>query len=105
MTDPAVAVAAYSYQGSRWLADKTAVRMSGAPKVGIGELSRIARKKSPRAPRCCKEEVKLRGGRRGRCFCSRLSIFAIYQAGRDGSVDEASRTGRILSRVSLGRSS
>jgi hypothetical protein len=26
-------------------------RMSGPPKVGTGELSRIARKKSPRAPK------------------------------------------------------
>src|SRR5579863_8498686 len=51
-TDPAVAIAAYSYQGLRWLAERTAVRMSGPAKVGMGELSRIARKKRPNAPRC-----------------------------------------------------
>jgi hypothetical protein len=40
ITDPAVATAAYSYHGSRWVAARIAVKMSGAPKVGRGELSR-----------------------------------------------------------------
>src|SRR5580704_17588074 len=61
MTDPAVAVAAYSYQGSRWAADSTAVRMSGPLKVGMGELSRMAMKKSPNAPRWTRVEEKVRG--------------------------------------------
>src|SRR5579862_66730 len=51
-TDPAVADAAYSYQRGRWLAARTAVRMSGPAKLGIGELSRMANPNSPAAPRC-----------------------------------------------------
>src|SRR5271169_136864 len=51
MTEPAVATNAYSYQGSRWLAERIAVRMSGPANVGSGELSRMAREKRPRAPR------------------------------------------------------
>jgi len=35
--------------GSRWVAARIAVKMSGPPKVGRGELSRIAREKSPSA--------------------------------------------------------
>ena len=50
-TDPAVADAAYSYQRGLWLAARIAVRMSGPAKVGMGELSIIARAKSPAAPR------------------------------------------------------
>ena len=51
ITDPAVATTAYSYHGLRWVAARMAVKMSGPPNVGKGELSRIARKKSPSAPK------------------------------------------------------
>jgi len=47
MADPAVATAAYSYHGLRWAAARMAVRISGPPNVGKGELSRMARKNSP----------------------------------------------------------
>src|SRR5271163_4834028 len=56
-TDPAVATAAYSHQGLRWLPARIASRMSSPPKVGRGELSRIARKNRPNAPRCRKMRV------------------------------------------------
>jgi hypothetical protein len=59
MTDPAVAVRAYSNHGPRWLAARIAVRMSGPAKVGSGELSRIARKNRPSAPRCRNLVAKL----------------------------------------------
>src|SRR5580692_8276474 len=51
MVDPAVATETYSYHGSRRVVTRMARRMSGPPKVGTGELSRIVRKKSPNAPR------------------------------------------------------
>jgi hypothetical protein len=57
ITDPAVATAAYSYDGLRWLAARIAVKMSGPPNVGSGELSRMARKKSPNAPKWRNIEV------------------------------------------------
>jgi len=60
ITDPAVATAAYSYQGLRWVAARIAVKMSGPPNVGRGELSSIARKKSPSAPRWRNIEARLR---------------------------------------------
>src|SRR5579871_556904 len=57
-----------------------AVRMSGPAKVGIGELSRIARKKSPAAPRCRSVDNSV-GLRLLLWACkSRLSTLAIYQA-------------------------
>jgi hypothetical protein len=59
MTDPAVATAAYSYHGLRWVAARIAVKMSGPPNVGRGELSRIARKKSPSAPKWRNIELRL----------------------------------------------
>src|ERR1039458_2648631 len=58
VTDPAVATAAYSYPGSRWRAARIAVKMSGPPNVGRGELSRIARKRSPSAPKWRNIEVQ-----------------------------------------------
>ena len=58
ITDPAVATAAYSYQGLRWLAARIAVKMSGPPNVGSGELSTMAREKSPNAPKWRNIEVK-----------------------------------------------
>jgi hypothetical protein len=42
------------------VAASIAIRISGPPNVGIGELSRIARKKSPKAPKWLNIEVKLR---------------------------------------------
>src|SRR5580698_9326665 len=51
MVEPAVATAAYAYHGSRLVETRIATRISGPPKVGTGELSRIARKKSPNAPK------------------------------------------------------
>jgi hypothetical protein len=42
------------------VAARIAIRMSGPAKVGRGELSRIARKKSPNAPKWRKVEVRLR---------------------------------------------
>src|ERR1700679_1414177 len=57
ITDPAVATAAYSYHGLRWLAARIAVKMSGPPNVGSGELSRMARKKRPNAPKWRNIEV------------------------------------------------
>jgi len=65
--DPAFATAAYSYYGLRWLAARIAVRMSGPPNVGRGELSTIARKKSPSAPKRRNIEVTP-CPRRGRVF-------------------------------------
>ncbi len=59
MTEPAVATAAYSYQGLRWLAARIAVRISGPPNVGSGELSKMARKKSPNAPKWRNIDVTL----------------------------------------------
>src|SRR5665213_3731080 len=52
MVDPAVATATYSYHGLGRVVTRIARRIAGPPKVGTGQLSRIARKKSPRAPRC-----------------------------------------------------
>src|ERR1700681_2871535 len=60
MADPAVATAAYSYHGLRWAAARMAVRISGPPNVGKGELSRIARKNSPSAPKWRNIEAMLR---------------------------------------------
>jgi len=57
ITDPAVATAAYSYHGLRWLAARIAVKMSGPPNVGSGELSTMAREKSPNAPKWWNIEV------------------------------------------------
>src|SRR6266568_3707036 len=56
------------------------MRISELPKDGIGELSRIARKKSPSAPRCRIVAAKLRGAG-DLCFGANRfsSIFAIYQ--------------------------
>src|SRR5580692_5495236 len=54
-----------------------AVRISGPPKVGIGELSRIARKKSPSAPKCRRVAAKLCVLRRLGAGASRLSKFSI----------------------------
>jgi hypothetical protein len=51
IVDPIVATAAYSYHGLRRVETRIARRISGPPKVGTGELSRIVRKKSPNAPR------------------------------------------------------
>src|ERR1035437_6809280 len=58
ITDPAVATAAYSYHGLRWLAARIAVKMSGPPNVGSGELATMAREKSPNAPKWRNIEVK-----------------------------------------------
>src|SRR5580658_228581 len=77
MTDPAVAMAAYSYQGSRCVADKTAVRMSGPLNVGMGELSRMAMKKRPSAPRWRRVEAKVRGTGRFFIGARRFSMFEI----------------------------
>src|ERR1017187_3288121 len=57
ITDPAVATAAYSYHGLRWLAARIAVKMSGPPNVGSGELSTMARENSPNAPKWRNIEV------------------------------------------------
>ena len=84
MTDPTVAVAAYSYQGLRWLADRMAVRMSGPPKVGMGELSRMARKKSPRAPRWRRVAAKVRD--EGRLWTERTGA-ACWLIDQGGPVD------------------
>src|SRR5580700_7813852 len=51
MVDPTVATATYSYHGLRRVVTRMASRISGPPKVGTGELSRIVRKNSPSAPR------------------------------------------------------
>src|SRR5580692_8444990 len=78
-TDPGVAQAAYSSQRSWRAADRTAVRMSGPPKVGMGELSRMARKKRPAAPRWRRVDVKLRVGRRREACANRSSMLGLYQ--------------------------
>src|SRR5579871_1608147 len=51
IVEPTVATTGYTYHGSRCVDTRIATRMSGPPKVGTGELSRIARKKSPNAPK------------------------------------------------------
>src|SRR5579862_382622 len=79
-TDPPVAVAANSYHSGRWLAARMAVRISGPANVGIGELSRMARKKSPAAPRCRSVDRNVGLARRREVCAIRLSILAIYQA-------------------------
>src|SRR5277367_2027602 len=60
IADPMVATMAYSYQGLRRVETRMATRMSGPPKVGTGELSRIVRKKSPNAPRWRNTEKTVR---------------------------------------------
>src|SRR5580693_9112025 len=86
ITDPAVATAAYSYQGFRWLAARIAIRMSGPPNVGSGELSRIARKKSPSAPRWVSIEVKLRPLAGLRVWIRRFSMGDIGIGLLDGAL-------------------
>src|SRR5438552_18426303 len=78
-TDPAVATAAYSYHGLRWLAARIAVRMSGPPNVGRGELSRIARKKSPSAPKWRNIEVTPCPRFRLAFWMKAFNMGAIYQ--------------------------
>ena len=79
ITDPTVATAAYSYHGLRWLAARIAVRMSGPPNVGRGELSRIARKKSPSAPKWRNIEVTPCPRFRLAFWMKAFNMGAIYQ--------------------------
>src|SRR5438445_4582769 len=78
-TDPTVATAAYSYHGLRWLAARIAVRMSGPPNVGSEELSRIARKKSPSAPKWRNIEVTPCPRFRLAFWMKTFNMGAIYQ--------------------------
>jgi hypothetical protein len=71
-----VATAAYSYHGSRRAATRIARRISGPPKVGTGELSRMVRKNSPSAPRWRNVE---RNERPGFAFWSRVLNMAIVE--------------------------
>src|SRR5580693_1978584 len=50
ITDPAVATAAYSYQGFRWLAARIAIRMSGPPNVAAGSYPGSRERRAPALP-------------------------------------------------------
>jgi len=79
ITDPAVATAAYSYHGLRWLAARIAVKMSGPPNVGSGELSTMAREKSPNAPKWWNIEVKPWPRRGVACWRKMFNTNPLYQ--------------------------
>src|ERR1017187_9016563 len=79
ITDPAVATAAYSYQGLRWLAARIAVKMSGPPNVGSGELSTMAREKSPNAPKWRNIEVKPWPRRGVACWRKMFNTNPLFQ--------------------------
>jgi hypothetical protein len=79
ITDPAVATAAYSYHGLRWLAARIAVKMSGPPNVGSGELSTMAREKSPNAPKWRNIEVKPWPQRGVACWRKMFNTNPLYQ--------------------------